>query len=101
MLRLGTRVDPDELTPYVLDRLGVRPGDVDALQTFPVERLVDVAIDLADHFGAMCFNGVVDGVSIPDHPEAQLRRGNNAEVPMMVGATTNEFRTVIDKSIPI
>lgn len=101
MLRLGTRVDPDELTNYVLDRLGVRPGDVEALQAFPVERLVDVAIELADHFGAMCFNGVVDGVSIPDHPEAQLRGGNNAEVPMMVGATTNEFRTVIDKSIAI
>jgi para-nitrobenzyl esterase len=101
MLRLGTRVDPDELTAYILDRLGVGPGDIDALQAFPLELLIDVAVDVADHFGAMCFNGVVDGVSIPDHPEVQLRGGNNADVPMMVGATTNEFRTVIDKSIPI
>lgn len=101
MLRLGTRVDPEELTAYILDRLGVGPDDVDALQAFPVERLIDVGIDVADHFGAMCFNGVVDGVSIPGHPEEQLRAGINANVPMMVGATTNEFRMVIDKSIPI
>ena len=101
MLRLGTRVDPGELTAYILDRLGVAPGDVETLQALPVEALIDVGIDVADHFGAMCFNGVVDGIAITRHPEDQLRAGINADVPMMVGATTNEFRSVIDQAIRI
>lgn len=101
MIRLGTRVDSDELTHYVLDRLAIAPGDITALQDLDVEILIEAAIDVADHFGTMCFNGVVDGAAIPRHPGEQLSKGLNADVSLMVGATTNEFRNTIPTEFPI
>ncbi|GGH44842.1 carboxylesterase family protein [Frigidibacter albus] len=39
------------------------------------------------------FVPVIDGDSLPDHPEAAALRGQTAPVPMMIGCTTAEYLT--------
>jgi para-nitrobenzyl esterase len=101
LLHLGARMDPTELAGFVLDRLGVESGDVEALARLSVDDIIDVAIEVNDRFGAMVFNGVVDGVAMPDHPDAMLRRGVAADVPLMLGTTSDEFRGTMDPGTPI
>jgi para-nitrobenzyl esterase len=101
LLRLGARMDPTELAGFVLDRLAIESGDVEALARLSVDDLIEVAIEVSDRFGAMVFNGVVDGVAMPLHPEELLRQGLAADVPLMIGTTTDEFRGTIDPRTPI
>lgn len=101
LLRLGARMDPTELAGFVLERLGVESGDGEALGRLSVDEIIDVAIEVNDRFGAMVFNGVVDGVAMPNHPDELLLQGVAADVPLMVGATSDEFRGTMDPSTPI
>jgi para-nitrobenzyl esterase len=101
LLHLGARMDPTELAGFVLERLGITSGDVDALARLPVDDIIDVAMEVSDRFGAMVFNGVVDGVAMPGHPDELLREGVASGVPLMIGTTTDEFRGTMDPNTPI
>jgi para-nitrobenzyl esterase len=101
LLRLGARMDPTELAGFVLDRLDIKAGEVERLARVPVDDILGAAVEVSDRFGAMVFNGVVDGVAMPRHPEEQLREGVAAGVPLMIGTTTDEFRGTMSPDTPI
>jgi para-nitrobenzyl esterase len=94
-------MDQVELAAYALERLGVRGGDLEALQTLRLDRIIDVAVDISDRFGKMVFDGAVDGIALPAHPVEMLRSGAAAQVPLMIGTTANEFRGGIPEALAI
>jgi para-nitrobenzyl esterase len=93
-------MDQLELTSWVLNRLGVEAGDCVALQELALGNLVDVAVEVGDRFGLTVFSGVVDGVVMPGHPADLLEVGVAADIPLLVGSTTDEFRST-DSATPI
>jgi para-nitrobenzyl esterase len=101
LLRLGARMDPTELAGFVLDRLDIRSGDTERLARVSIDDMLGAAMEVSERFGAMVFNGVVDGVAMPRHPEELLREGVAADVPLMIGATTDEFRGTMSPDTPI
>jgi len=101
MQKAGSRMDPVELAGFVLDRIGVAPGDVQTLRTVPLDRIIDTAVEVSERFGTMVFSGVVDGVALPDHPATALRSGAAAGVPLMIGVTSDEFRGVMPEGVDL
>jgi para-nitrobenzyl esterase len=101
MQKAGSRMDPVELAGFVLDRLGVPPGDVPTLRTVPLDRIIDTAVEVSERFGTMVFSGVVDGLALPDHPVTALRSGADAGVPLMIGVTSDEFRGVMPEGVDL
>jgi para-nitrobenzyl esterase len=61
----------------------------------PVEDIVRAGATATEKFGSMVFNGVVDGVAMPAHPVELLAAGVAADIPLMIGTTTDEFRSVM------
>ncbi|WP_377297880.1 carboxylesterase/lipase family protein [Rhizobium sp. SGZ-381] len=82
-------------------------ADEAALRTMPIEQLLIAQRDLCnqsytqhdfarDGSAAMLgvpFVPVIDGASLPRHPEEAALLGETAEVPMMIGCTTAEYST--------
>ncbi|WCK05079.1 carboxylesterase/lipase family protein [Agrobacterium tumefaciens] len=78
-----------------------------ALAALPMEKLLEIQRDLCNQSyehhdfardGTAAMLGVplvpvVDGVSLPEHPETAALAGRTAAVPMMVGCTTGEYVT--------
>ncbi len=101
MQRAGSRMDPAELAGFVLERLGVGPGGVSALQELQLDRIIDVGVEVSERFGTMAFSGAVDGLALPGHPVELLRAGAASDVPLMIGTTTDEFRGVIPDGVEL
>jgi para-nitrobenzyl esterase len=101
ILRVGRRMDPGELSAFVLDRLGVRSGDAERLHQLEVDDIVDVGIEIYSRFGSMVFSSVVDGFALPQDPVDQFSAGVASNVPLMIGATTNEFRGIFAPGAPL
>jgi para-nitrobenzyl esterase len=101
MQRAGSRMDPTELAGFVLEQLGVGPGDVAALRVLPLDRIIDVAIEVSERFGTMAFSGAVDGLALPGHPVDLLRAGAASDVSLMIGTTTDEFRGVVPDGVEL
>ncbi|MEQ1406918.1 carboxylesterase family protein [Neorhizobium sp. Rsf11] len=80
-----------------LDRTGIRPGDHDALQALPVERILTVqeeiiATDLGERNspGGRTMGIVLDGASLKRHPLDGLAAGTFRDKQMVVGWTRDE-----------
>jgi para-nitrobenzyl esterase len=91
-LRAGVRVDGGELTEFVLAELGLSPAESIKLRELPVERLLEVQGRVTARFGVLAFGPCVDGVALPLHPEDAIASGVAADVPLLVGTTSDEFR---------
>ncbi len=82
-------------------------ADETSLVAMPMNRLLEIQRDLCNQSyeqhdfardGAASMLGVpfvpiIDGVSLPEHPEIAAREGRTAAVPMMIGCTTGEYVT--------
>lgn len=82
-------------------------ADETSLAALPMHRLLEIQRDLCNQSyeqhdfardGAASMLGVpfvpvIDGVSLPEHPETAAREGRTAAVPMMIGCTTGEYVT--------
>jgi para-nitrobenzyl esterase len=90
-LRVGVRADPNELTSFVLDELGVLAGDIRALQQVPADRLLAVGATAMAKYGTLAFSPVIDDVSLPKQPEELIADGMATDVPLLVGSTQDEF----------
>ena len=90
-LRVGVRTDPSTVTEFVLDHIGV-PAERAALARVNVEHLIDAGVAAMARFGTMVYSGTVDGVTFPRQPEELLATGVAADVPLLVGVTSDEFR---------
>lgn len=96
--------DAEKLTRRLTARLGVTQAE---LRDLPIETLLLAQRDLCnesyerhdfDRDGSAAMLGVpfvpvVDGTSLPLHPEEAAARGQTAPVPMMTGCTSAEYLT--------
>jgi len=101
---IASMEDAEKLTRRLLRRLEIDAG---ALKDLPFEVLLVAQRDLCnesyeqhdfDRDGSAAMLGVpfvpvIDGVSLPEHPEMAARHGRTAQVPMMIGCTTGEYVT--------
>jgi len=90
----------------VLQRLGVRPGDTEALVAAGPGRMISVADELmsdvrdgrepdilGDHAGnGNVFEPVVDGVLLQSVPFEAIAGGSATDIDLMTGTTTEEWR---------
>lgn len=96
--------DADKLTRRMCMALAT---NADGLRRVPLQRLLLAQRDLCNESyerhdyrrdGAAAMLGVpfvpvIDGVSLPEHPEAAAAAARVAQVPMMIGCTTGEYVT--------
>jgi para-nitrobenzyl esterase len=101
---IATMEDAQKLNRRVLDRLKVTEAE---LRDVPFESLLVAQRDLCnesyerhdfDRDGSASMLGVpfvpvIDGQSLPEHPEAAAAAGRVVQVPMMTGCTTGEYVT--------
>jgi len=101
---VSTMEDAQKLNQRMLDYLQITEAE---LRDIPFEVLLVAQRDLCnqsyeqhdferDGSASMLgvpFVPVIDGVSLPYHPEEAAARGETAAVPMMIGCTTGEYVT--------
>lgn len=87
--------------------LAAANADEESLAALPMHRLLEIQRDLCNQSyeqhdfardGAASMLGVpfvpvIDGISLPEHPESGAQAGRIAAVPMMIGCTTGEYVT--------
>ncbi|MGW7354068.1 carboxylesterase/lipase family protein [Streptomyces sp. NPDC054784] len=82
-------------TRAIAKRLGV-PATAEAFRTVSAARVVEAQREVLAGgnpiTGGPSFQPVVDGDLLPEHPAAALARGASADVPLLVGTTTEEYR---------
>jgi para-nitrobenzyl esterase len=83
-------------TEQVLQRLNLKPDQLDQLQKLPVERLLAAmrpapgAAATGPGGGALSFGPVVDGTSLPGNPFDPAAPAASASVPFLTGTTATE-----------
>jgi para-nitrobenzyl esterase len=108
-LRMSLPENTSRLAEAVLEELGVKPDNLEALQQFKVEELL-AAMQAATHklnagrrsvpgsFGDRIRLGpTVDGVTLPRHPFDPDAPEISADVPLLVGTNLNEFMSGVDR----
>jgi para-nitrobenzyl esterase len=102
-------VHPAERAEWITERFlraaGLSPTSVDEVRTLPVDRLLaaqatvvtDVQngeatdIGVGPGSGVLAFQPVVDGALLPRQPLDEVRQGNAAGVPLVIGTTADEW----------
>src|SRR5690606_9418537 len=94
----------ERVSHRLLRRLEVRPED---LATMPLETLLSAQRDICDQsynchdfardgsvtMLGVAFQPVIDGITLPEHPERAAAHGRTAPVPLVIGCTTGEYVT--------
>jgi para-nitrobenzyl esterase len=88
--------DARRVASEFLEALGGPPQSPEALGRIPLERILsaqhDVVSRLSDVRHLMVLLPAVDGDLIPEQPLAALRRGAAAGIPLLTGATLEEWK---------
>lgn len=82
-LRGITREAANKNTEAFLAKVGLKPGQIDQLQSMPVERIVQA-------LGGGRFGPVVDGKTLPVNPFDPTAPEISANVPLLIGTTQTE-----------
>ena len=85
-----------------LDALSIAPGDVAALKTAPVEKLVE-ALSISDPINSdlgLYFGPVLDERFLMQHPFWPEAPAQSASIPMILGNTHDETRNLIGRREP-
>jgi para-nitrobenzyl esterase len=88
-------------TQAFMAKLGLAPGDVEALRTLPSAKLVD-ALDAVDPVqgGPVYFGPVLDMTNLPRHPFWPDAAPQSLHIPMILGNVHDETRAFIDPRGP-
>jgi para-nitrobenzyl esterase len=87
-----------QVAEQFLDILDVKPGDVDALRSLPVERLLAAQQELTPRMqrsgmtGGLALQPVIDGVTLPALPLDAVRGGAARGIPIIVGSNLDEWK---------
>jgi len=86
----------------VLELLDVRPGDWEGLRAVPVERFVEVGVQVGqmeaggllgdEAWTKMGFEPVIDGATRPSMPIDAIRQGSATGIDVLVGTCAEEWR---------
>lgn len=72
---------------HLLAALQIEPTNLSKLEDMPVEQLLQAA----DLLPAMSLQPVIDGVSLPKHPEEAIAEGSAKDVTTLIGTNKDEF----------
>lgn len=72
---------------HVLAALQIEPNNLAKLEELPVEQLLQAA----DLLPSMSLQPVIDGVSLPKHPQEAIAEGMSKEVTVLIGTNKDEF----------
>jgi para-nitrobenzyl esterase len=90
------REEAARVASTLLRRLGGPPPTHASLGKIPVETLLaaqrDVMAELADWNTLMAFLPMVDGDVVPEQPIDAVRSGATADIPLLTGATLEEWK---------
>jgi para-nitrobenzyl esterase len=88
----ATRERAAGIATMLLDGLGVKAGDTDALHALTTEQLVSAmaALSALGTQGGLPFQPVVDGTSLPQPPLQAIEAGNAAGVHLLTGTNRHE-----------
>ncbi len=87
-----------QVTEQFLDIVGLSAGDVDALRSLTVERLMAVQQDLAVRMmrtslrTGLALQPVIDGKILPSMPLDAIRAGSARDVSVLVGSNLDEWK---------
>jgi len=104
VLRLTTHEDAVRYTDLLLDELGLKAGQVEALQSAPMARLLEAdgavqkKITLREP-GGTANSPMVDGRAIPNHPWDPAGPALSANIPLLIGYAHTE-ETLYDRPTP-
>jgi para-nitrobenzyl esterase len=87
----------DHVTATVLAELGLQPSSAEALLELPSTQLLAAQEAATAQLASagelrLPFSPVVDGVVLPKHPREAVRDGAAANVHLLVGTTSDEYR---------
>jgi para-nitrobenzyl esterase len=104
VLRLTTHEDAVRYTDLLLGELGLKAGQVAALQSVPMARLLEAdgavqkKITMREP-GGTANSPMVDGRAIPDHPWDPTGPALSANIPLLIGYAHTE-ETLYDRPTP-
>jgi para-nitrobenzyl esterase len=88
----STRERAHDIATGVVERLGVRPGDLDALHnTSTAQVIAAMPAFREDGVGLLPFQPVVDGVALPRSPLEAIADGNASGVHVITGTNRHEM----------
>jgi para-nitrobenzyl esterase len=83
-----------KIAQKLLQILNIDPSNLSELENIPVEKLLEASNQLPP----MSLVPVIDGVSLPQHPEAAVANGSAKDVKILIGTNKDEYNlfTVFD-----
>jgi len=86
---------PDESpTINLMNKLGIKEGDIDALREIPVKEIIKVQDEISSGLD-MGFKPQIDGATLPIHPLKAFQSGDCKNIDLMMGTTLDEFAIFI------
>jgi para-nitrobenzyl esterase len=87
-----TREQATAVATGIVERLGVRPGDLDALRARSTDEVLRAQPRFRENgVNAMPFQPVVDGITLRERPLEAIAAGNAAGVHVMTGTNRHEM----------
>ncbi|HUR32536.1 MAG TPA: carboxylesterase family protein [Vicinamibacterales bacterium] len=104
VLRLTSHDDAARYTDLLLGELGLKAGQVDALQRVPMARLLEADAAVQKKItvrepGGTANSPMVDGKAIPGHPWDPKGPALSANIPLLIGYARTE-ETLYDRPTP-
>jgi len=90
-------VDPkqdEKPTKTLMNKLGIKEGDIDALREIPVKEIIKVQDEISPGLD-MGFIPQIDGETLPIHPLKAFRTGECKKIDLMMGTNLDEFTIFI------
>jgi para-nitrobenzyl esterase len=103
-LKVSEPAAASEVGAAIYRQTGIRPGDVKALQGLSTAQLLSCFQALnstaaSDKRRLLQFEPVVDGLALPRQPWDPTAPDSIRDIPMIIGTTTHETVTLIDKEV--
>lgn len=77
-----------QVAQRLLASMNVRPGELSKLAEMPIEQFIRTSSLVPP----MTLGPVLDGVILPQHPEAALASGSAKDIPILMGTNKDEYR---------
>jgi para-nitrobenzyl esterase len=92
--------DAAHVTQEIFTLLGLKQGDIAALQQVPADKLLEAYGKLQPKEGAPTFTfaPVLDGRAVPRHPWDPAAPSYAAKIPMIIGTTSDELGSLMSRA---
>ena len=89
---VATRAQATEVAALVVEQLGVKPGDTQAILDKTTADILAAQPDFRENgVNSLPFQPVIDGITLPQHPLDAIAAGNAAGVRVMTGTNATEM----------